>query len=39
MRNLRQTFVLNPALKVAVDQSMEQPAINFTNVMKTNAYV
>ena len=38
-RNLRQTFVLSPATQVAVDKSVEQPTINFTNVMKTNAYV
>jgi hypothetical protein len=40
MRSLRQTFVLTPATKVAIDCSVVQPATNFTYVIKsTNVYV
>jgi hypothetical protein len=40
MRALRQSLVLTPAMKVAVDPSVEQSPTNFTYVMKsTNAYV
>jgi hypothetical protein len=40
MRALRQSFVLTPAMKVAVDPSVQQPTTIFTNVIKsTNAYV
>jgi hypothetical protein len=40
MRALRQTFVLTPAVKVAVDLSVKQPTTNITYVIKsTNAYV
>jgi len=40
MRALRQTFILTPAMKVAVDPSREQPTTNLTYVIKsTNAYV
>jgi len=40
MRALRLTFVLTPAMKVAVDPSVEQPTTNFSYVIKsTNAYV
>jgi hypothetical protein len=40
MRTLRQTFVLNPAMKVAVYRSAVQPTTNYTYVIKsTNVYV
>jgi len=40
MRDLRQTFLLTPATKVAVDRSVVQPTTNFTSVIKsTNVYV
>jgi hypothetical protein len=40
MRALRQTFVLTPTTKVAVDRSVMQPATNFTYVIEsTNVYV
>ena len=39
MRALRQTFVLTPAMKVAVGRSVVQPTTNFTYVIKsTNVY-
>jgi len=34
MRTLRQTCVLTPATKVAVDRSVGQPTTNFTYVIK-----
>ncbi len=36
MRNLRLTFVLTPAMKAAVDPSVEQPPINFYLCNKIN---
>jgi len=40
MRSMRQTFIITPAMKVAVDPSGEQPPTNLTYVIKsTNAYV
>ena len=40
MRTLRQTFVLTPATKVAIDRSVLRPTTNYTNVIKpTNVYV
>jgi hypothetical protein len=40
MRTLRQTFVLTPAKKVAVDRSVVQPTTNYTYVIKSrNVYV
>jgi len=40
MRTLRQTFVLTPATKVAIDRSVVQPTTNYTYVLKsTNVYV
>jgi len=40
MRALRQTFILTPATKIAVDRSVLQPITNFTYVIKpTNVYV
>jgi hypothetical protein len=39
MRTLRQTFVLAPATKVAVDRSVVQPTTNYIYVIKsTNVY-
>jgi len=35
MRALRQTFVLTPSTKVAVDRSVVQPATNFIYVIKS----
>jgi hypothetical protein len=40
MRALRQTFVLPPATKVAVDRSVVQPPTNFIYIIKsTHEYV
>jgi hypothetical protein len=40
MHALRQSFVLTPGMKVAVDPSVQQPPANFTFVIKsTNASV
>jgi hypothetical protein len=39
MRTLRQTFVLTPATKVAVDRSILQPTTNYIFVISTNVYV
>jgi hypothetical protein len=40
MRAQHQSFVVTPAIYVAVDQSVQQPNINFTYVIKsTKAYV
>jgi len=38
MRAMRQTFVLTPAEKGAIDRSILQPTTNYTNVMKSNVY-
>ena len=40
MWTLRQTCVLAPAMKVAVDRSVVQPTTNFTYVIEsTNVYI
>jgi len=40
MQTLRQTFILTPATKVAIDRSVVHPTTNYSYVMKsTNVYV
>ena len=39
MRTLRQTFVLTPARKVAIDRSVLQPTTNYPYVMKSTNLV